>query len=127
MCGGSDTKAVGCSCARVFRFRAFCSLWLFVLINKTYKLFLPVDSVGILVPARWLLAPRSNCLHKLWKEDSQWISFTVILVVILRGFPGGSVVTNPPASAVDTGDTGLIPNIQPRIVLRMFLCKLEMA
>ena len=25
------------------------------------------------------------------------------------GFPGGTVVKNPPASAGDTGDTGLIP------------------
>ena len=25
------------------------------------------------------------------------------------GFPGGSVVKNPPASAGDTGDKGLIP------------------
>ena len=25
------------------------------------------------------------------------------------GFPGGSVVKNPPANAEDTGDTGLIP------------------
>ena len=25
------------------------------------------------------------------------------------GFPAGSVVKNPPASAVDTGDMGLIP------------------
>ena len=27
----------------------------------------------------------------------------------LAGFPGGSVVKNPPANAGDTGDTGLIP------------------
>ena len=27
----------------------------------------------------------------------------------LAGFPGGSVVKNPPANAGDAGDTGLIP------------------
>ena len=53
--------------------------------------------------------------------------FHLLSIVILRGFPGGSVVKNPPASVVDTGDTGVVPNIQPRIGLRMFLCKLEMA
>ena len=26
-----------------------------------------------------------------------------------KGFPGGSMVKNPPASAGDTGDMGLIP------------------
>ena len=28
---------------------------------------------------------------------------------MLGGFPGGSVVKNPPASARDAGDVGLIP------------------
>jgi len=27
----------------------------------------------------------------------------------MKGFPGGSVVKNPPASAGDAGDVGLIP------------------
>ena len=31
------------------------------------------------------------------------------LTIRLMGFPGGSVVKNPPASAGDTGDKGLIP------------------
>ena len=29
--------------------------------------------------------------------------------MLLWGFPGGSVVKNPPAHAGDTGDVGLIP------------------
>ena len=31
------------------------------------------------------------------------------LTIRLMGFPGGSVVKNPPANAGDTGDKGLIP------------------
>ena len=29
----------------------------------------------------------------------------------LQGFPGGSVVKNPPANAGDTGDVGSIPGL----------------
>ena len=32
-----------------------------------------------------------------------------LIYLILQGFPGGSVVKNPPASAGDTGVTGSIP------------------
>ena len=31
--------------------------------------------------------------------------------MLLWGFPGGSVVKNPPAHAGDTGDVGLIPGL----------------
>ena len=31
--------------------------------------------------------------------------------MLLWGFPGGSVVKNPPAQAGDTGDVGLIPGL----------------
>ena len=31
--------------------------------------------------------------------------------ILTVGFPGGSVVKNPPASAGDAGDTGLIPKL----------------
>ena len=29
--------------------------------------------------------------------------------LVMKGFPGGSVIKNPPANAGDPGDTGLIP------------------
>ena len=31
--------------------------------------------------------------------------------VLVRGFPGDSVVKNPPASAGDTGDSGSVPGL----------------
>ena len=42
---------------------------------------------------------------------AQWLRRTGLaaLHVGSRGFPGGSVVKNPPANAKDTGDVGLIP------------------
>ena len=30
-------------------------------------------------------------------------------LLVMKGFPGGSVIKNPPANAGDPGDTGLIP------------------
>ena len=33
------------------------------------------------------------------------------LTIRLMGFPGGSVVKNPPANAGDTGDESLIPEL----------------
>ena len=38
-----------------------------------------------------------------------FILFFAIAKNILRGFPGGSVVKNPPANAGDTGDASSIP------------------
>ena len=35
--------------------------------------------------------------------------FPFIIPCVIRGFPGGSAVKNPPASPGDTGDRGLIP------------------
>ena len=32
---------------------------------------------------------------------------------LCRGFPGGSMVKNPPANAGDTRDMGLIPELDP--------------
>ena len=37
-----------------------------------------------------------------------FILFCAIAKNILRGFPGGSVVKNPPANAGDTGDAGSV-------------------
>ena len=33
------------------------------------------------------------------------------LTPVIRGFPGGSVVKNPPSNAGDPGDAGLIPGL----------------
>ena len=37
----------------------------------------------------------------------------LVKFMLLWGFPGGSVVKNPPAQAGDTGDEGLIPLEDP--------------
>ena len=42
-----------------------------------------------------------------------WVFFFFFLAMnsIPLGFPGGSVVMNPPANAGDTGDAGMIPGL----------------
>ena len=35
--------------------------------------------------------------------------FYLVAVYLLLGFPGGSVVRNPPPNAGDTGDLGSVP------------------
>ena len=34
------------------------------------------------------------------------------VIEVILGFPGGSVVKNPPAKAGDSGDAGLIPGVK---------------
>ena len=53
-----------------------------------------------------------NFLHVFsWLDGSFFFFFFLAMNNIPLGFPGGSVVMNPPANAGDTGDVGMIPGL----------------
>ena len=43
------------------------------------------------------------------RQFRRWKIRSLVLLTLNWGFPGGSVVKNPPVNAGDTGDVGLIP------------------
>ena len=45
-------------------------------------------------------------------RELQDILFICYLVLIIRAFPGGSMIKNPPANAGGTGDSGSIPGMR---------------
>ena len=44
-------------------------------------------------------------------QNSAAVAVKAAVRLVGRGFPGGAVVKNVPASAGDSGDTGLIPGL----------------
>ena len=40
-----------------------------------------------------------------------YVCIYIYIYIMHRGFPGGSVVKNPPANARDVGDVGSVPGL----------------
>ena len=51
-------------------------------------------------------------VHGVTESQTRLSNRTTKARVLRKGFPGGSVVKNVPASAGDTGDMGLIPGLE---------------
>ena len=96
-------------------FSLYSSSWLISHDLFSSLLIIP-SALSLLVPCAFLLCVRFCLLFTCLAIDCLFLrAYTASLrrsKQLYWGFPGGSVIKNPPASAGDTGDMGLIPGLE---------------
>ena len=65
---------------------------------------------SISVQSGTVLTAKAALVSRLWNAHP-WHMFVISIVPMFMGFPGGSVVKNPPANVGAAGDMGLIPGL----------------